>query len=138
MRATVRTIEPGDGRVVLVVVAHADDMALFLPPDVTFDQLLRAVIGVALFASAYMAEVVRGGLQAIPKGQYEGAMALVGGAGRRSRQRIDMTFNELGLNARMVSRLDSPFFGERLSARKVRLASRWLGEGLEEGIGVRG
>ena len=49
---------------------------LFLPPGVTFDQLLRAVIGVALFASAYMAEVVRGGLQAIPKGQYEGAMAL--------------------------------------------------------------
>jgi len=49
---------------------------LFLPPDVTFDQLLRAVIGVALFASAYMAEVVRGGLQAISKGQYEGAMAL--------------------------------------------------------------
>ena len=49
---------------------------LFLPPDVTFDQLLRAVIGVALFASAYMAEVVRGGLQAIGKGQYEGAMAL--------------------------------------------------------------
>ena len=49
---------------------------LFLPTGVTFDQLLRAVIGVALFASAYMAEVVRGGLQAIPKGQYEGAMAL--------------------------------------------------------------
>ncbi|MBX2837912.1 MAG: amino acid ABC transporter permease [Gammaproteobacteria bacterium] len=49
---------------------------LFLPPDMKFDQLLRAVIGVALFASAYMAEVVRGGLQAIPKGQYEGAMAL--------------------------------------------------------------
>ncbi|PID60577.1 MAG: amino acid ABC transporter permease [Gammaproteobacteria bacterium] len=49
---------------------------LFLPPGMNFDQLLRAVIGVALFASAYMAEVVRGGLQAIPKGQYEGAMAL--------------------------------------------------------------
>lgn len=49
---------------------------LFLPPGASFDQLLRAVIGVALFASAYMAEVVRGGLQAIPKGQYEGAMAL--------------------------------------------------------------
>ena len=49
---------------------------LFLPPDMSFDQLLRAVIGVALFSSAYMAEVVRGGLQAIPKGQYEGAMAL--------------------------------------------------------------
>ncbi|ASJ71760.1 amino acid ABC transporter permease [Granulosicoccus antarcticus] len=49
---------------------------LFLPAGVTFDQLLRAVIGVALFSSAYMAEVVRGGLQAISKGQYEGAMAL--------------------------------------------------------------
>jgi len=49
---------------------------LFLPPGMVFDQLLRAIIGVALFASAYMAEVVRGGLQAIDKGQYEGAMAL--------------------------------------------------------------
>jgi general L-amino acid transport system permease protein len=43
---------------------------------VTFDKLLRALIGVTLFASAYMAEVVRGGLQAIPKGQYEAASAL--------------------------------------------------------------
>ena len=51
-------------------------LPLFLPEDVTFDKLLRALIGVALFASAYMAEVVRGGLQAIPRGQYEGAMAL--------------------------------------------------------------
>ena len=47
-------------------------LPLFLPPGMTFDKLLRALIGVALFASAYMAEVVRGGLQAIPKGQYEG------------------------------------------------------------------
>ena len=51
-------------------------LPLFLPEGVTFDKLLRAVIGVALFASAYMAEVIRGGLQAIPKGQYEGAMAM--------------------------------------------------------------
>ena len=51
-------------------------LPLFLPEGVTFDKLLRALIGVALFASAYMAEVVRGGLQALPKGQYEGAMAL--------------------------------------------------------------
>jgi len=49
---------------------------LFLPAGMTFDKLLRALIGVALFASAYMAEVVRGGLQAIPKGQYEGADSL--------------------------------------------------------------
>jgi len=49
---------------------------LFLPEGVTFNQLLRALIGVALFSSAYMAEVVRGGLQAIPKGQYEAADAL--------------------------------------------------------------
>jgi general L-amino acid transport system permease protein len=51
-------------------------LPLFLPEGVTFDKLLRALIGVALFSSAYMAEVVRGGLQAIPKGQYEGAMAV--------------------------------------------------------------
>ena len=41
-----------------------------------FDKLLRALVGIALFSAAYMAEVVRGGLQAIPKGQYEGAHAL--------------------------------------------------------------
>ncbi len=51
-------------------------LPLFLNEGVTFDKLLRALIGVALFSSAYMAEVVRGGLQALPKGQYEGAMAL--------------------------------------------------------------
>ena len=49
---------------------------LFLPDGVTVNQLLRAMVGVALFASAYMAEVVRGGLQAISKGQYEGASSL--------------------------------------------------------------
>lgn len=45
----------------------------FLPPGVTFDLLLRVLIMVTLFASAYMAEVIRGGLQAIPKGQFEAA-----------------------------------------------------------------
>ena len=49
---------------------------LFMPEGVNFDKLLRALFGVMLFASAYMAEVVRGGLQAIPKGQYEAAGAL--------------------------------------------------------------
>jgi len=51
-------------------------LPLFLPPGVNFDKLMRALIGVALFSAAYMAEVVRGGLQAIPKGQYEAAMAV--------------------------------------------------------------
>ncbi|WP_041376018.1 amino acid ABC transporter permease [Polymorphum gilvum] len=51
-------------------------LPLFLPEGVTFNKLLRVLIGVTLFSAAYMAEVVRGGLQAIPKGQYEGAMAL--------------------------------------------------------------
>lgn len=53
-------------------------LPFFLPDGVSFDKLLRALVGVTLFASAYMAEVIRGGLQAIPKGQYEAgdAMAL--------------------------------------------------------------
>ena len=51
-------------------------LPLFVPEEYSPDKLLRALVGVALFASAYMAEVVRAGLQAIPKGQYEGAMAL--------------------------------------------------------------
>jgi len=51
-------------------------LPLFLPAGWTFDKLLRAVIGVAIFASAYMAEVIRGGLQAIPRGQFEGADSL--------------------------------------------------------------
>ena len=48
-------------------------LPLFLPEGVNFNNLLRALIGVMLFSAAYMAEVVRGGLQAIDKGQYEGA-----------------------------------------------------------------
>jgi general L-amino acid transport system permease protein len=51
-------------------------LPLFVPQQYEPDKLLRALIGIALFASAYMAEVVRAGLQAIPKGQYEGAMAV--------------------------------------------------------------
>ena len=48
----------------------------FLPPGVEFDLLLRVMIMVILFASAYMAEVIRGGLQSIPAGQMEAANAL--------------------------------------------------------------
>jgi len=49
---------------------------IFLPPGTEFDIILRVLIMVTLFASAYMAEVIRGGLAALPKGQYEGADSL--------------------------------------------------------------
>jgi general L-amino acid transport system permease protein len=51
-------------------------LPLFVPETWSPDKLLRALIGVSLFAAAYMAEVVRAGLQAIPKGQYEAAFAV--------------------------------------------------------------
>jgi general L-amino acid transport system permease protein len=51
-------------------------LPLFVPQEYSPDRLLRPLVGVALFAAAYMAEVIRGGLQAMPKGQYEGAMSL--------------------------------------------------------------
>ena len=61
---------------ITVLFMSAFMIPLLLPDGVTFNNLLRALIGVALFSAAYMAEVIRGGLQAIPKGQYEGAEAL--------------------------------------------------------------
>jgi general L-amino acid transport system permease protein len=51
-------------------------LPLFVPGQLSPDKLLRALIGVAMFASAYMAEVVRAGLAAIPRSQYEAAQAL--------------------------------------------------------------
>jgi general L-amino acid transport system permease protein len=49
---------------------------IFLPPGTTFDIILRVMIMVTLFSSAYMAEVVLGGLAALPRGQYEAADSL--------------------------------------------------------------
>jgi len=51
-------------------------LPLFVPTGFTVDGLVRALIGIALFAGAYQAEVIRGGLQAIPRGQSEAASAL--------------------------------------------------------------
>lgn len=58
---------------------------LFMPPGVNFDKLLRAQIGMIVFFAAYAAEVVRGGLQAVPKGQYEAADSLGLGYWKRTR-----------------------------------------------------
>ena len=49
---------------------------IFMPPGTNFDIIMRVIIMATLFASAYMAEVIRGGLAALPKGQYEGADSL--------------------------------------------------------------
>lgn len=51
-------------------------LPLFLPANITIDRVIRATTGIILFSAAYLAENVRGGLQAIPKGQYEAAHAL--------------------------------------------------------------
>ena len=51
-------------------------LQLFLPQKVSLDQLVRVVIMITAFSSAYLAEVIRGGLQAIPKGQFEAAQAV--------------------------------------------------------------
>ncbi|MBM7069966.1 amino acid ABC transporter permease [Actibacterium sp. 188UL27-1] len=51
-------------------------LAYFFPPDSTVDLFLRVVIMITVFSAAYIAEVIRGGLAALPKGQYEGADSL--------------------------------------------------------------
>jgi len=51
-------------------------LPLFFPEGITFDKLLRALIGITLFQAAYVAEIIRGGLQSIPRGQYEAADAI--------------------------------------------------------------
>ncbi len=51
-------------------------LAYFLPPSTNFDLILRVIIMITMFSSAYIAEVIRGGLAALPKGQYEAADSL--------------------------------------------------------------
>ena len=67
-------------------------LELFLPPRVSLDQLIRVMIMITAFASAYMSEVIRGGLQAIPGGQYEAAqapgMAILSACGSTTRRII--------------------------------------------------
>lgn len=61
---------------ITVLFMASNMLPLFMPAGWEVDKLLRALIGVAIFTGAYLAETIRGGLQAIPKGQFEGAMAL--------------------------------------------------------------
>lgn len=51
-------------------------LAYFMPPESNFDLILRVIIMITMFSSAYIAEVIRGGLAALPKGQYEAADSL--------------------------------------------------------------
>jgi general L-amino acid transport system permease protein len=51
-------------------------LPLFLPQGVTLDRLVRVIFAYTIFSAAYMAEVIRGGLQAMPRGQYEAAEAI--------------------------------------------------------------
>jgi general L-amino acid transport system permease protein len=75
--ASVVFIEVMRGVPFITVLYMANNMLpLFLPPGVEPDRFLRPLVGIALFSAAYMAEEVRGGLQSLPRGQYEGAMAL--------------------------------------------------------------
>src|SRR5437764_357833 len=83
---SVAYIELVRGVPLLTVLFMASVMLpLFLPTGFTIDKLLRAQVAFILFAAAYLAEVIRGGLQAIPKGQIEAADALGLGYWRRTR-----------------------------------------------------
>jgi general L-amino acid transport system permease protein len=61
---------------ITVLFAAAIMFPLLLPVNFNSDKLLRVAVGIAIFESAYIAEVVRGGLQTLPKGQYEAAKSL--------------------------------------------------------------
>ena len=75
--ASVMFIEFVRGVPFITILFMANTMLpLFVPESWTPDRLLRPLIGIALFSAAYMAEEVRGGLQLLGRGQYEGAMAL--------------------------------------------------------------
>ncbi|BBK34412.1 general L-amino acid transport system permease protein [Stella humosa] len=62
--------------IIAIIFLASNLLPLIVPAGVTVDKLARALIGLALVISAYMAEVIRGGLLAIPKGQYEAARSL--------------------------------------------------------------
>ena len=75
--ASIVFIEFVRGVPLITVLFMANTMLpLFVPQELTPDRLLRPLIGVSIFTGAYVAETIRGGLQAMPRGQFEGAMSL--------------------------------------------------------------
>jgi general L-amino acid transport system permease protein len=114
---------------------------LFLPTGVTIDKLLRAQVGLILFAAAYLAEVVRGGLQAIPKGQYEAADSL--GLGYWQKMRFVVLPQALSISIPPLVNTFIGFFKDTslviiiglfdlLGATKAALTDRaWLGYYIE-------
>jgi general L-amino acid transport system permease protein len=75
--ASVTYIELVRGVPLITILFMAQLMLpLFLPDGLVIDRVIRAMVGITLFSAAYLAENVRGGLQAIPRGQYEAAHAL--------------------------------------------------------------
>jgi general L-amino acid transport system permease protein len=74
---SVTFIEVVRGVPLITVLFMASVMfALFMPAGFSVEQLLRAQVAIVVFVAAYLAEVIRGGLQAVPRGQYEAAQAL--------------------------------------------------------------
>src|SRR5690606_14607668 len=69
-------IEVVRGTPLVAVLFMAHLMVPIFLPDFRIDKVVRAMIGLTIFTGAYMAENVRGGLQSVPKGQYEAARAL--------------------------------------------------------------
>jgi general L-amino acid transport system permease protein len=74
--ASTAYIETVRGVPLVTILFMAQIMVPIFLPDFRIDKILRAMLGITLFSAAYMAENVRGGLQAIPKGQHEAAHAL--------------------------------------------------------------
>ena len=61
---------------ITVLFMSAVMFPMFLPDGTYMDKLMRVIIAITLFEAAYMAEVIRGGLQALPRGQYDAAKSL--------------------------------------------------------------
>jgi general L-amino acid transport system permease protein len=116
-------------------------LPLFLPPGMTIDPLLRILVGFTVFTAAYLAEVVRGGLQAIGRGQYEGAASL--GLGYWSMMRLIVLPQALRISIpAIVNTINGSFMDTTLVAvvglydflNIVRTGSRdanWIGTEIE-------